>query len=183
MVYSYDEENWFRFTTHSYSSGVYSFSETFTENEVYVATFFPFSYTKMQAYTESVKGSDWCEKSIIGLSEQDRDIVLLTITNPAIPVADKEIIYIIGRQHAAETSSSHMLKGMIDFLISDDPDAERMRNDFVWYLVPMVNPDGVYVGNSRGTADLRNANRDWLNDETEEINIITYFHLFRIAQL
>jgi len=30
----------------------------------------------------------------------------------------------------------------------------------------------VYVGNSRGTADLRNPNRDWLNDETQEITIL-----------
>ena len=172
MVYSYDGDNWFRFTTHSYSVGVYSFSEEFTSNEVFVATFFPFSYTEMQDYTEAVGSSEWVDKSVLGSSEQGRDLILLTITNPSITLADKKIIYIIGRQHAAETSSSHMLKGMIDFLISDDPDAETMRNNFVWYIVPIVNPDGVYLGRSRGTADLRNANRDWLNDETQEITII-----------
>jgi hypothetical protein len=172
MVYSYNGNYWFRFTTHSYSSGIYSFSEEFTNNEVFVATFFPFSYTEMQNYAEAVSSSEWVDKSVLGSSEQGRDLILLTITNLTIPVTDKKVIYIIGRQHAAETSSSHMIKGMIDFLISADPDAETMRNNYVWYIVPMVNPDGVYLGNSRGTADLRNANRDWLNDETQEITIL-----------
>jgi len=65
-----------------------------------------------------------------------------------------------------------MLQGMIDFLISDNEDAQRMRDAFVWYIAPMVNPDGVYLGKSRGTSENRNANRDWMNGETVEINLI-----------
>jgi hypothetical protein len=103
---------------------------------------------------------------------QGREINLLTITNPAISADAKDEIYIIGRQHAAETASSYMLKGMIDFLISDDDDASAMRNHFVWYLVPMVNPDGVYEGNSRATSELRDLNRDWGNFESDEINTV-----------
>jgi murein tripeptide amidase MpaA len=172
MVYSYDGDNWFRFTNHGYSGGIYTFTETFANNEVYVATFFPFSYTEMQDYENTVDASPWAVKSILGSSEQGRDVVLLKITNSSIPDTDKKVIYIIGRQHSAETASSHMLKGMIDFLISDNADARRMRNDFVWYIVPMVNPDGVYLGMSRATSEGRNANRDWKNSESVEINIV-----------
>jgi hypothetical protein len=172
MVYSYDGENWFRFTNHSYSDGTYTFAGTFTNNEVYVATFFPFSYTEMQGYTNTVDASPWGVKSILGSSEQDREISLLKITNPSIPDNDKKVIYIIGRQHSAETCSSHMLRGMIDFLISENADAQKMRDEFVWYIVPMVNPDGVYLGKSRGTSEDRNANRDWMNNETVEVNIV-----------
>jgi uncharacterized repeat protein (TIGR02543 family) len=172
MVYSYDGIDWSRFTNHSYSSGIYTFSTTFTNNQVYVATFFPFSYTEMQSYTNTVDASPWAVKSILGSSEQSREISLLKITNSSIPDADKKVIYIIGRQHSAETCSSHMLKGLIDFLISDNADAQRMRNAFIWYIVPMVNPDGVYLGKSRATSEDRNANRDWKNDLTVEINIV-----------
>jgi len=172
MGYSYDGENWNRFTTHSYSGGVYTFTETFDHNDVQIATFFPFSYAKMQDYTGTVNSSQWATGTILGSSEEGRNIDLLKITNPSIPDSNKKVIYIIGRQHAHETASSHMLKGMIDFLISTDSDAERMRDNHVWYIVPMVNPDGVYLGKSRGTSEGRDPNRDWKNNETVEIKIV-----------
>ncbi len=103
-------------------------------------------------------------KTLLGLSEEGRNIDLLKITNSSIPDSGKETIYIVGRQHAAETCSSHMLKGMIDFLISDNTDAQRLRDQTVFYIVPMVNPDGVYLGNSRVTSENRDPNRDWYPD-------------------
>lgn len=38
---------------------------------------------------------------------------------------------------------------MIEFLLSDDPQAIEMRKKFVFKFVPMLNPDGVILGNSR----------------------------------
>jgi len=172
MVYSYDGENWDKLTNHSYADGNYTFWETFSSNEVQIATFYPFSYEKMQDYVDTVNTSQWANKTVLGSSSQGRDIDLLTITNPNIPDTNKKIVYIIGRQHAAETSSSHMLKGMIDFLISNNTDVQRMRDSFIWYIIPMVNPDGVYLGNSRGTSEGRDPNRDWGNTESDEINIV-----------
>ena len=174
MVYSCDGENWNRLTNHIYSAGTYTFTETFTCDEVQIATFFPFSYKKMRDFLDSVSTSQWADKDVLGSSEQGRDIDLLTITNTAIPMEDKKIIYIIGRQHAAETASSHMLEGMINFLISDDVNACGFRNNYVWYIVPMVNPDGVYDGNSRATSEGVDPNKDWHpnNHDSVEINIV-----------
>ncbi len=172
MVYSYDGINWNRLTNHTYSTGTYTFWKNFTQNEVQIATFFPFSYTEMQNYLETVNASQWAIKTLLGKSTQNRNITLLTITNSSISNATKKVIYIIGRQHASETSSSHMLKGLIDFLISDNSNAKRMRDSFVWYIVPMVNPDGVYLGNTRGTSLLRDPNDDWSNTNSVEINIV-----------
>jgi len=171
MVYSCDGENWDRMTNHSYSANTYTFRETFTCDEVQIATFFPFSYTKMSDFVDSVSSSPWADKDFLGCSEQGRDIDLLTITNTAIPIEDKKIIYIIGRQHAAETASSHMLEGMINFLISNDVNACGLRNHLVWYIVPMVNPDGVYLGNSRATSEGVDPNRDWHPDNYDSVEI------------
>ena len=172
MVYSYDGINWSRLTNHTYSTGTYTFWKNFTQNEVQIATFFPFSYMTMQEYLETVNASQWTTKTVLGKSTQNRNITLLAITNSSIPNTTKKIVYIIGRQHAAETASSHMLNGLIDFLISNNSDARRMRDSFVWYIVPMVNPDGVYLGNTRGTSLLRDPNDDWSNTNSVEINIV-----------
>jgi len=129
----------------------------------------------MHDYVDTISSSQWATETVLGSSEQGRDIDLLTITNTSIPIANKKIIYIIGRQHSAETASSHMLKGMIDFLISSDTDAKRMRDNFVWYIVPMVNPDGVYLGKSRATSENRDPNRDWHPDNHNSNYSIDFF--------
>jgi len=172
IVYSYNGDDWYRLTNHSYNIGIYTITETFTQDVIQIATFFPFSYQKMHDYVDWIKTSEWATETVLGSSHLGRDIDLLTITNSSIPVANKKNLYIIGRQHAAEASSSHMLKGLIDFLISDDIYAHGFRNNYVWYIVPMVNPDGVYVGNSRATSEGNDANRDWGNDDTEEVTLV-----------
>jgi len=173
MVYSYDGQNWSRLTNHSYSSGTYTITQTFTLDEVQIATFFPFSYEKMDDYVDDVSSSQWATKIVLGQSKQGRDIDLITITNTGISIDDKKIIYIIGRQHAAEISSSHMLEGMVDFLISDNNSwAEGLRDNYVWYIVPMVNPDGVYQGNSRADSTGIDLNRDWGNTDSIEVNLV-----------
>ncbi len=176
MVYTCDGLDWERLTDYSYAAGTgtYTFTQTFPCDSAQIATFFPFSYGYMHDYVDFVSTSQWATETVLGQSEQGRDIDLLTISNTAIPAGDKTDIYIIGRQHSGEIASSHMLEGMIDFLISGDPFAQIMRDNFIWHIVPMVNPDGVYEGNSRATSLLRDPNRDWhpLNTESVEIDIV-----------
>ena len=42
-----------------------------------------------------------------------------------------------------------MMEGVIDFLLSEEPEAQYIRNAAVVKIVPMVNIDGVVVGNYR----------------------------------
>jgi len=41
------------------------------------------------------------------------------------------------------------MKGIIDFLVSSEPEAILLRDNFVFKIVPMLNPDGVINGNYR----------------------------------
>jgi murein tripeptide amidase MpaA len=41
------------------------------------------------------------------------------------------------------------MKGIIDFLVSSAPEARVLRENFVFKIVPMLNPDGVINGNYR----------------------------------
>jgi murein tripeptide amidase MpaA len=42
-----------------------------------------------------------------------------------------------------------MMKGAIDFLLSNTREARFLRRKFVFRIVPMLNPDGVRYGNYR----------------------------------
>ena len=53
------------------------------------------------------------------------------------------------------------MKGVIDFLISSDPEANELRNKYVFKIVPMLNPDGVINGNYRCSLAGCDLNRRW----------------------
>ena len=167
MVYSCDGENWSRLTDHSYSGGVYTFTQTFPCDEPRIATFFPYPYARLAQLLDRVAMGPGAQRTTLGASELGRNIDLLTITGTAVPPADKKVIYMVGRQHAAETAGSHMIEGLIDFLLSDDDDACGLRGYYVWHIVPMLNPDGVFLGNTRATSESRDPNRDWHDANTE----------------
>jgi len=51
--------------------------------------------------------------------------------------------------HPGESNSSYMMKGIIDYLTGPTLNAKILRDNFVFKVVPMLNPDGVIIGNTR----------------------------------
>ena len=45
--------------------------------------------------------------------------------------------------------------------MSNDPEAAHLRNKYVFKIVPMLNPDGVIVGNYRCSLGGYDLNRQW----------------------
>ena len=62
---------------------------------------------------------------------------------------NRKALVISARVHPGETPASWMMKGALDFLMSDQPNARIIRQAYVVYVVPMLNPDGVMFGNNR----------------------------------
>ena len=56
-----------------------------------------------------------------------------------------------------------MMKGLIDFLCRDSPEALLLREKFVFKIIPMLNPDGVIHGNYRCSLLGSDLNRRWKN--------------------
>lgn len=73
----------------------------------------------------------------------------------------KEAVILTARTHPGESNASWMMKGAIDFLISDDSQAVELRDKFVFKIVPMLNPDGVINGNYRCSLAGCDLNRRW----------------------
>lgn len=73
----------------------------------------------------------------------------------------KKGVFITSRVHPGESNSSFMVKGLIDYLISDCKDASFLRKKFIFKVVPMLNPDGVIYGNYRCSLLGVDLNRRW----------------------
>lgn len=65
------------------------------------------------------------------------------------------------RVHPGETPSSWMMKGLMDFITSDSLVAKKLRHKFIFKLIPMLNPDGVIVGNTRSSLTGKDLNRQY----------------------
>jgi len=75
--------------------------------------------------------------------------------------AHKKAMVITSRVHPGETQSSYALEGMLKFLLSDCKEARQLRRQFIFYVVPMLNPDGVIHGNHRTDLLGFDMNRRW----------------------
>ncbi|KRX01295.1 hypothetical protein PPERSA_11742 [Pseudocohnilembus persalinus] len=135
-------------------------------------------------------------KEVLTLSYQKRFLELITISShegkqdqledkidpqlfPQVPEQtckrahkfrnNKPIIFISGRVHPSESPSSFALKGVLDFL-TDKNDARAMflRKYFVFKIIPMLNPDGVYNGHYRMDTFGQNLNRFYKNPDSEK---------------
>ena len=73
----------------------------------------------------------------------------------------KKAIIITCRVHPGEPQSSHMLQGILDYLVSEE--GAELRKSFVFRIVPMLNIDGVVYGNQRCSLLGVDLNRRWVS--------------------
>lgn len=148
-----------------------SFTLTFSDHDlVHVSHCYPYTYTDLQRYLAALDVDPDKEKRRIRLKREvlcttlaGNPCDLLTITSMGTPEALKKRrgVIVSSRVHPGETNASWMMKGVIDFLMGPSPDAKKLRDAFVFKVIPMLNPDGVIVGNYRCSLAGLDLNRVW----------------------
>ena len=130
----------------------------------------PYTYTMLNEYLDAAE-KDAFKQNVLARKQLCRTLAgnrleLLTITNPS---QNKEEIYarkgvvLTARIHPGETVSSWVMQGCLDFLLSDCAEAHELRENFIFKIVPMLNPDGVVHGNYRCSLSGCDLNRRWKN--------------------
>ena len=68
---------------------------------------------------------------------------------------------ICARVHPGESNSSYMMQGFIRAILGQSLQAKELRKRCVFKIIPMVNPDGVIVGNYRTNMAGNDLNRKY----------------------
>lgn len=151
-------------------------------NEVYYFAYcFPYTYSYLQRFLHSLdeRQLPCYRRECLGRTVQQRKLDLITISSPENleldeaaqrqqpprkPIAGLErrnLVFVTSRVHPGETPASFLMHGLLLFLTSEHPRAQALRQAVVVKAVPMLNPDGVFLGNYRCNSLGLDLNRQW----------------------
>ncbi|XP_014400914.1 PREDICTED: cytosolic carboxypeptidase 4 [Myotis brandtii] len=142
-----------------------TFSVTFPHHGdvCYLAYHYPYTYTALMTHL------DLLEKSVDPKTVYFRQEALCRtlggnacplVTVTAMPASaspahleqfrQRPYQVITARVHPGESNASWVMKGALEFLVSSDPGARLLRENFIFKIIPMLNPDGVVNGKCAG---------------------------------
>jgi hypothetical protein len=148
-------------------------------DEYFIAYSYPYTYSDLMKFitTRSNKQPELITKKTIGASVLGHSIELIKIAkktekNEAGKFRTvKRRVFVTARVHPGETGASFVIEGLINFLLSsaNEPSssssllATSLLDSVIFYIVPMLNPDGVTLGNYRCNSLGVDLNRVWAN--------------------
>ncbi len=69
--------------------------------------------------------------------------------------------------HPGESNGSFMMEGFLKFICGDTKTAHNLRKNIIFKIVPMINPDGVVLGNYRTGLSGRDFNREYRSPDRD----------------
>lgn len=122
------------------------------EEDVYqfVLTY-PYSYTRYLTHLDNLctkcANASVVKRETLASSIQKRKVELISIATASDN--QRKVVAIMARAHPGESPASFVCQGLMDFLVSNHPIARVLRDYVVFKIIPMLNPDGVFLGNYR----------------------------------
>ncbi len=152
--------------------------DSISEENFYFAYCFPYTFDYLQKFLSKILNNqkiiqkNILRHEIIGKSLAGNNLDMLIITNfdsQLDEIAYRPCIILTSRVHPGESNSSFVIQGVIEFLLeTKNPTSEVLRKNFIFKIVPMLNPDGVINGNFRASLIGKDLNRLW-DDPRENI--------------
>ena len=135
-----------------------TFSHTFMYDQdfVYFAYSVPYSYSDLRRDINEIENDE--QRSFFmqrktfckDLSGEDCEILTISSRDKLDNYYQRKGIVLTARVHPGETVGSWMMRGALFFLTDPhNEEARLLRENFVFKVIPMLNPDGVISGNYR----------------------------------
>ncbi|MBA6340443.1 carboxypeptidase family protein [Colwellia sp. MB02u-10] len=160
IVASYDRKKWFRVPTF-YNGKTLTFNLQAENDIAYFALFEPYSYERHLDLISWSLTQDNCALLSYCETLEHNQIELLQIGTRS---NDKKNIWIIARQHPAETMAEWFIEGLLKKILSGTSLQNKALLDAAtFYILPNMNPDGAIAGNLRTNGAGIDLNRSWLN--------------------
>ena len=154
-------------------SGSGPYTHTFTlipppgVSTIRLAKYFPYNVEDKDRFIETIRGDSRTRVIVTGHSYENRPIHRIDITDYAVEDTFKRRVWIHAMVHPGETPPPYVIEGLVEFLLSSDPRAHILLENFIFNIVPMVNPDGVAAGNYRVNTRITEKNPYGANLEEE----------------
>jgi len=164
--YKRDNNRFFR----TYYSLTFTHTFAYEDDQQFFAHCFPYTYSDLQEdlnRIDKIEGAqNFFHKGTLTRTLAGNRCEYLTITSKdkdpkSAKAMAKKGIFISARVHPGESNASWMMKGVIEFLVGNSPEARALREHFVFKIVPILNPDGVINGNYRCSLSGQDLNRRW----------------------
>jgi hypothetical protein len=131
------------------------------QDRIWIAHVPPYTHGRLLQLLAEVDQSPAARVEVIGKSVQGRDLHMVTVTNFERADENKRTVWLQTRQHAWETGTSYVMEGALRFITSDEGTARALRDNVVFKLTPMMDPDGCATGKVRFNANGYDLNRHW----------------------
>jgi hypothetical protein len=94
-------------------------------------------------------------------SNGGRSVPGLRVSQAGAKDGERLGIWVQARQHAWEAGSSWVCAGFVEWLLSNDPEAEALRKKAAITIIPIMDVDNVEVGAGGKNQKPHDHNRDW----------------------
>lgn len=167
-------KNIFYFANDQKNTLSFEFEFDHDNDTVFFAYSFPYTYSQLQVKMNDILSNPRLKmivgKKLLTRSLNGNECNMLIVTDFSgsdMEIATREAIFIAARVHPGETNCQFVMEGLLDFLLSNDKRAKFLRSNFVFKIIPMLNIDGVVVGNTRCNIIGLDLNRQYRNPEGE----------------
>lgn len=159
-VWSVDNRTWQHFTAVEWDDAKKELRLrlTPTANRIWIAHAPPYTNAHLATLLRDLRKNSGVRVESVGRTVGGREMPLISINEAA---REKPVIWLMARQHSWETGTSWMTDAGLRWLLSADPEAQRLRAGAVWKVFPMADPDGCARGGVRYNANGYDLNRNW----------------------
>jgi hypothetical protein len=141
------------------------------EKPTYITAQELYGSTRVKKWIDSLSIKNYISNYEIGESREKRAMNLMEVSNGP----HKKAVMVISRQHPPEVTGFLAMKSFIETLTGDSPRAQKFRDSYDLFVVPLMNPDGVDNGNWRHNMGGIDLNRDWQDFNQPETRSVRDF--------